>query len=122
MALTDREKKLIKSKFNKFKQVIKDTGAPPKKVLEVMESTFLPLNEIYKSYDKQKDKFKGGVPGAVDKFFEKEMKQANKFIKETKRASQDKKYDKKTDYFTRKGPRGDRSKKYSNNVRIVVEE
>ena len=74
MALTDREKKLIKSKVDKFKKIIYDTGAPRKKVLEVMKSELMPLNEIYESYDKQKDKFKGGVPGAVDKFFEKEMK------------------------------------------------
>ena len=111
MALTDTEKKLIKSKVDKFKKIIYDTGAPRKKVLEFMKSELMPLNEIYESYDKQKDKFKGGVPGAVDKFFEKEMKQADKFIKKNKRLGQEKKYDKKTNDFIRKGPRGDRSKR-----------
>jgi len=119
MTLTDREKKLIKSKLNKLKQIIKNTGASEKRALKEMEDNFWSLNETYKYFDEEKDKFKGGVPGAVDRWFEKEMKQVDKFVKETKRVGQEVKYDKKTDEFKRKGPRGDRTKRYSNSVRII---
>ena len=113
MALTDTEKKLIKSKVDKYKKILYDTGAPRKKVVQMLQDKFgkNPLSNIYESFDKQKSKFKGGVPGAADKFFEKEMKEADKFVKDNKRLGQEKKYDKKTDAFKRKGPRGNRSKR-----------
>ena len=122
MTLTDREKKLIKSKLNKLKQIIKNTGASEERTLKEMEDNFATLNESYAYFDEEKDKFKGGVPGAVDRWFEKQMKQADKFVKEIKRKGQEVKYDKKTDEFKRKGPRGDRTKKYSNSVRIIIDE
>ena len=119
MALTKTEKEIVKSKLNKLKQIIKNTGASEKRTLKEMEDNFMTLNEAYKYVDEEKDKFKGGVPGAADRWFEKEMKQADKFVKETKRVGQEVKYDKKTDEFKRKGPRGDRTKRYSNSVRII---
>ena len=113
MALTDREKKLIKSKVDKFKKIIYDTGAPRKKVVEVIQSTLgkTPLKTAYENVESGKDKFKGGVPGAADKFFEKQMKKADNELKDLKREGGGFKYDKKTDDFKRKGPRGDRSKR-----------
>ena len=122
MALTKTEKEIVKSKFNEYKKLIYDTGAPRKKVVEILQSQFgkTPLSDIYESIGKNKDKFKGGVPGSADAFFRKEMKEADKFLKDTKRKSQEAKYDKNTsDGFKRKGPRGDRTKRYSNSVRII---
>ena len=121
MSLTKTEKETIKSKFNKYKKLVYDTGAPRKKVVEILQEQFgkNPLSNIYESIGKKKDKFKGGVPGAADEFFRKEMEEADKYLKDTKRVAQEAKYDEKEDEFKRKGPRGDRTKRYSNSVRIV---
>jgi|TARA_R100001460_G_C3422964_1_gene161156 hypothetical protein len=122
MSLTKTEKEIIKSKFNEYKKMIYDTGAPREKVVEILQSEFgkNPLSNIYESVSKKKDKFKGGVPGAADAFFRKEIKEADKYLKTVKRKSQEAKYDKDTsDGFKRKGPRGDRTKRYSNSVRII---
>ena len=121
MSLTKTEKETIKSKFNKYKKLVYDTGAPRKKVVEILQNQFgkNPLSNIYEDIGKKKDKFKGGVPGAADAFFRKEMKEADKFLKDIKRGTGAFKYDEKTDDFKRKGPRGDRTKRYSNSVRII---
>tara|TARA_R100001015_G_C4428775_1_gene26719 strand:- start:56 stop:427 length:372 start_codon:yes stop_codon:yes gene_type:complete len=121
MSLTDREKKIIKSKLDEYKKIIYDTGASRKKVVEVIQSTLgkTPLKTAYENVESGKDKFKGGVPGAADKFFEKQMKKADNELKDLKREGGGFKYDKKTDDFKRKGPRGDRTKRYSNSVRII---
>ena len=40
MSLTKTEKEIIKSKFNEYKKMIYDTGAPREKVVEILQSEF----------------------------------------------------------------------------------
>ena len=84
MSLTKTEKEIIKSKFNEYKKMIYDTGAPREKVVEILQSEFgkNPLSNIYESVSKKKDKFKGGVPGAADAFLEKKLKKLTNILKQ----------------------------------------
>jgi len=122
MALTDTEKKQLKNKFNNYVDTMSnalDVSKTEVKKIISKHNTNGTLSEIYSDYSKKKDKFKGGVPGGFSRYFSNEMLKANELIKKDKRQAQEGNYNKKTDSFKRKGPRGDRTKKYSNSVKII---
>jgi hypothetical protein len=106
--LTDREKKSIKLKYDKIVKLGTDTGMPVSKVKSLLSDSIGSLPEIYGRAEEKKDKFKGGVPGGFDRFFSKEMNQADKLIKKEKRMMQEGVYDPKKDKLVRKGPRGNK--------------
>jgi len=117
--LTDKEKKLIKEKYDRIVNIGKETGMPNSKVKDLLSDSIGTLSEVYDRAREKKDKFTGGVPGSFDRYFSKEMNIAEKLIKKEKRIMQEGKYNPKTDEVERKGPRGDKTKKYSNSVRII---
>jgi len=122
MSLTDKEKEQLKNKFNKYVDTMSnalDVSKSEVKKIISKHNTNGTLSEIYSDYSKKKDKFKGGVPGGFSKYFSDEMLKADELIKKNKRQAQEGNYNKQTGEFTRKGPRGNKSKKYSNSVRIV---
>ena len=122
MSLTDKEKKQLKNKFNKYVDTMSsalDVSKTEVKKIISKYSTNGTLSEIYSDYSKKKDKFKGGVPGGFSKYFSDEMLKADELTKKHKRQAQEGNYNTKTEEFTRKGPRGDKTKKYSNSVRII---
>lgn len=122
MALTDKEKEQLKNKFNKYVDTMSnalDVSKTEVKKIISKHNTNGTLSEIYADYSKKKDKFKGGVPGGFSKYFSDEMLKADELTKKHKRQAQEGNYNKETGEFTRKGPRGDRTKKYTNSVRII---
>ena len=122
MALTDKEKEQIKNKFNKYVDTMSnalDVNETEVKKIISKHNTNGTLSKIYADYSKKKDKFKGGVPGGFSKYFSNEMLKADELTKKHKRQAQEGNYNKETGEFTRKGPRGNRTKKYTNSVRII---
>ena len=123
--LTDKEKETIKNKYNKYIDTLSkalNINKTEVKTLIHKNSTHDSLSDIYTDYSNKKDKFKGGVPGGFDRYFSKEMENAEKIIKKDKRQAQEGNYNTKTEEFIRKGPRGNKRKdlsKYSNSVRII---
>ena len=122
MALTDKEKEQLKNKFNKYVDTMSnalDVSKSEVKKIISKHNTNGTLSEIYSDYSKKKDKFKGGVPGGFSKYFSDEMLKADELTKKHKRQAQEGNYNKQTGEFTRKGPRGNKNKKYSNDVRVI---
>ena len=122
MALTDKEKDQLKNRFNKYVDTMSnalDLSKTEVKKIISENNTNGTLSEIYSDYSKKKDKFKGGVPGGFSRYFSNEMVKADELIKKHKRQAQEGNYNKETGEGKRKGPRGDRTKRYSNSVRIV---